>query len=148
MADPIKELTVQSLGRQGPQPVPGFEFSPIDLNKGVGGDFIYIGWQRGPVNDNPVTQIDFEAFREIQNDNPRGDWEWNPIDLNAGAGGRFIYLFWKKGGATPVYNISFFVSPANTPPPIAGYTAINVDLNAGAGGPYVWGYYTTNPDNT
>ena len=85
MADPIKELAVQSLGQPGPQPVPGFEFNPVDLNKGVGGNFIYIGWQRGPVNDNPVTQIDFEAFREIQNVNPRGDWEWNQLDLNAGA---------------------------------------------------------------
>ena len=71
-------MAVQALGHPGPQPVPGFEFNPVDLNKGVGGNFIYIGWQCGPVNDKPVTQIDFEAFREIQNVNPRGDWEWNP----------------------------------------------------------------------
>jgi hypothetical protein len=148
MKDPIKELAVQSLNQPGPQPAPGFEYNPLDLNKGLGGNFIYIGWQRGAVNDNPVTQIDFEAFGEIQNVNPRGDWEWNPLDLKAGAGGKFIYVFWKRGGATPVYNIALIVTPSNTPPPIAGYTPIYVDLNAGAGGPYIWAYYTTKPDNT
>jgi hypothetical protein len=145
-ADPIKDMAVQSLGRSGPQPIPGWEFHSVDLNSGVGGDYIYAGWQRG--TDNPVTQVDFEAFGEAQGVNPRADWEWSPVDLNGGAGGRWIYMFWKRGGASPVYNIAFIVTDSSTPFAIPGYTAINVDLNAGSGGPYIWGYYTADPNNS
>ena len=95
-----------------------------------------------------MTQIDFEAFGEAQGSNPRPEWEWSPVDLNGGAGGRWIYMFWKRGGAKPVFNVTFIVTDSSSPFEIPGYTAINVDLNAGSGGPFIWGYYTTDPDNS
>jgi hypothetical protein len=143
-ADPIKDMAVQSLGRPGPQPIPGWHFHSVDLNTGVGGDYIYAGWQRGA--DDPVTEIDFEAFTESQGSNPRDGWEWSPVDLNAGAGGRWIYMFWKRGGTAPVYNVTFIVTSQSSPFDIPGYKAIHVDLNKGSGGPYIWAYYSTDPD--
>ena len=92
---PFTNLTIQSIGRAGPLPISGWEFTPVDLNSGVGGNYIYAGWQRG--DEPPITRIGFASFSQAQQDNPYPDWEWNANDLNRGAGGRFIYMFGSSG---------------------------------------------------
>lgn len=146
-ADPITRFGVQDLSRPGPTPVAGWYFHPIDLNTGVGGDYIYAGWHRG--SGRAVTHVRFRTFSDGQNTNPFGpEWEWSPVDLNRRAGGKYIYMFWKRSpGSAPVYNMTFMVTSANSPPPLSGYQAIAVDLNAGAGGPYIWPYVTYDSSN-
>jgi len=140
-AQPIVNLTVQDLQSRGPKPVAGWTFSPVDLNTGVGGDYIYVGWQRG--TSKPITRLSFGAYNRSQQGNPAPNWEWNPTDLNRGAGGQYIYMFWKRDpGFQPIYGITFIVTPQSSPPPVPGYQAINLDLNRGAGGPYIWAYVT------
>jgi hypothetical protein len=141
-SDPITELAVQDLSRPGPLPVPGWYFNPVDLNSGVGGDFIYAGWRRG--TGAPITHLSFGLFNEGHSQNPwaSSGWSWNPVDLNKGAGGRYIYMFWKSvpAGYRPIYDIAFTVTSSSSPPPLPGYDPIGVDLNAGAGGPYIFAY--------
>lgn len=142
---PFNELTVLDLTEKGPTNVPGWTFNSTDLNSGVGGDFIYVGYETG--DDNPITSITFKSYDQSQQDNPMktADWEWNPIDLNRNAGGKFIYMFWKvnEPGNSPICNLIFTVSDQSSPYNIPGYVGINQDLNEGAGGPYIFAYYST-----
>ena len=147
--DPIVDITIQTRSSSGPRPIPDWDFSPVDLNKGVGGKYIYFGWKRGDEED-AVTHLGFGAYNDHQQDNPQPDYEWNRSDLNRGAGGAYIYTFWKHGGPdySPIYNVTFIVTSHSSPPPIPGYRAIRLDLNKGAGGPYIWPYASfSNPDD-
>lgn len=138
---PINNLTIQSIWERGPRSIQGWYFNPVDLNTGVGGAYIYAGWQRG--NNHPITSLGFGTYSTSQQDNPWPGWNWNMNDLNRGAGGRFIYMFWRSNpGYRPIYNITFLVTGLSSPPSIPGYQAISVDLNMGSDGPYIWPYVT------
>jgi len=142
MQQAINGFSVQQLNHKGPKQQIGWQFSEIDLNEGIGGDYIYVGFSRG---EDPVTNLNFVSYSRPQENPPEG-WLWpGPYDLNKGAGGKYIYLAYQKGGKNPIYNIHFVSTYQSKPPVVPGYTAIQTDLNEGAGGPYIWGYYTTAP---
>lgn len=138
----ITDLHIQDTTTKGPHPVPGWVFLPTDLNKGVGGDFLYLGIKRGGLV--PVTNLDFRSYEHSRQGNPMPDWEWSPIDLNRGAGGQFVYMFYKKGdpGSSPITGIMFLPTDQSKPYQIAGWQHTGVDLNKGAGGLFIWAYYS------
>ncbi|MFA8393293.1 hypothetical protein ACEPUD_24570 [Burkholderia ubonensis] len=142
MTSPINALTTQAGSTPGPQYQPPWDFLTVDTNTGVGGQYIYIGYQCG--DGNPVTSLNFVAYDQAQSNPPSG-WSWSSQDLNAGAGGKYIYMTWKNGEANkkPITAIMLLVIDSSSPPAIEGYTAIHQDLNQGAGGPYIWPYYST-----
>ncbi|WP_156438175.1 MULTISPECIES: hypothetical protein [Burkholderia] len=142
MTSPINALTTQAGSTPGPQYQPPWDFISVDTNTGVGGQYIYLGYQCG--DSNPVTSLNFVAYDQAQSNPPSG-WNWSPQDLNAGAGGKYIYMTWKNGeaGKKPITAIMLLVIDSSSPPAIEGYTAIHQDLNQGAGGPYIWPYYST-----
>jgi hypothetical protein len=134
--DAITELHVIYGGSSGIQCPAGFTKYPVDLNKGAGGDFIYLCYKRGVgapvtgmavgINTNPVSQA------------PDG-WTLIPVDLNRNAGGYYVYLYYTKypGQADVAANepdcrtvrdIVVLEGSAATP---AGYTVIPYDLNRG-----------------
>lgn len=138
----ITNIAIQDTKSAGPHSVPGWSFIPTDLNKGAGGDYIYLGYKRG--SGTPVSNITFAAYDESQKGNPKPDWNWNPIDLNRGAGGKYIYVFWKQDQkATPIVGLMVLATDNAQPIKIGGWTAIDQDLNQGAGGKYIWCYYST-----
>jgi hypothetical protein len=69
---------------------------PVDLNKGAGGDFIYLNYHYvTSANEAPITEI--SGFYGQQYSLPSG-WSLLPtnIDLNKRAGGDFVYLAIKR----------------------------------------------------
>ncbi|WP_246791858.1 hypothetical protein [Burkholderia perseverans] len=135
-------LTTQAGNTPGPQYQPPWDFNTVDTNTGVGGEYIYIGYQYG--DSDPVTSLNFVAYDHAQSNPPSG-WNWSSQDLKAGAGGKYIYMTWKNGeaGKKPITAIMLLVINSSSPPPIEGYISIHQDLNQGAGGPYIWPYYST-----
>lgn len=142
MASPINALKTQCDNSPGPLYERGWDFYPVDTNTGVGGKFIYIGFQTGDTN--PVTSLDFKAYGSAQANPPPG-WSWSPQDLKEGAGGKYIYMMWQNGeaGKAPILSILLIVTSDSHQADIPGYIAIHQDLNQGAGGPYIWPYYST-----
>ncbi len=142
MTTSITALTTQAGSTPGPHYQPPWDFITTDTNSGVGGEYIYIGYQRG--DQHPITSLNFVAYDKAQSNPPEG-WEWSPQDLKAGAGGKFIYMTWKANEANkkPITAIMLLVINASSPPEIDGYTSIHQDLNQGAGGPFIWPYYST-----
>lgn len=137
----LTNLMVQAIDNQGPNYVKGWDFFPTDLNSGVGGKFIYVGYQTG--DQNPVTSITFKSFDDAQEKSMEG-WQWSGQDLNQGAGGAYIYMYWKTGelDVPAIKDLLFLVISNDTPPSIDGWISIRQDLNQGAGGPYIWPYYS------
>lgn len=137
----ITNLMTQLDNAKGPISQDGWNFIPVDLNSGVGGAYIYTGYQLGGAGD-AITAINYIAY-DTQQDNPPVGWQWDGVDLNSGAGGKYIYMVWQTGGATPITSLMYQVTHNNEPPYEANYTPVGCDLNEGAGGPYIWGYYST-----
>ena len=81
---------------QEPKIPAGFEKDPVDLNKGVGGDFIYLCYETGPYKAEKM----IKNITIIGGDNPfikpPYEYEIDPYDLNKGAGGEYIYLCFKR----------------------------------------------------
>lgn len=100
-----------------------------DLNKGVGGDFIYLCYESGG-RGLPITNLFVEySHRKMSSDDyfdfdwrfdywpqlepmkyypfdNNSRWEICAVDLNRGAGGRFIYLHYTKDpDCTPITDI-------------------------------------------
>jgi hypothetical protein len=137
----ITNLKTQVDANKGPLDEPGWHFNHTDLNSGVGGKFIYTGFQRG--ESPPVTSLYYAAFDTSQS-NPLAGWQWDGVDLNTGAGGKFIYMFWKTGEQrSPITSINYVVTSNSSPPYLQNYIPVGCDLNEGAGGPFIWGYYST-----
>ena len=138
---PLNALKVQCASSVGPLYERGWDFYFDDLNKGVGGKYIYVGYKRGM--DRPVTSINFKAFDKAQSE-PEQGWEWSPEDLSKGAGGKYIYMYWKRGepGRKPIVDLMFQTVRNGTPAKILGWRQVGPDLNRGSGGPYIWAYYT------
>jgi hypothetical protein len=107
---PITGLYVYSGKKQTHYPNPGYfhvsnsdGFGPTgsrgaDLNKGAGGDFIYLLAKRAD-GEAPIRNLYLEVTDRKQTDLKRyeriwNNWDltWLPNDLNKGAGGRYIYL--------------------------------------------------------
>lgn len=72
----------------------GFEKIDVDLNKGAGGNFIYIWYKYGPV---PITRLQITFNKEMAVGLVNAGYTKIDKDLNAGAGGDFIYLWYLRG---------------------------------------------------
>lgn len=71
----------------------------VDLNKGCGGDYIYLAYGHEP--NKPLSPI-VDFFIHILNvNNPPEGYECDTNDLNKGAGGSYIYLCYKRDNNLP-----------------------------------------------
>jgi hypothetical protein len=77
----------------------------IDLNKGAGGDYIYLYYKRGAVNpirglkitaDGDVNYTDFAGKNMLWLPVSNNPGTGNPQDLCEGAGGDYIYLYFSR----------------------------------------------------
>lgn len=78
------------------QPPPGFIKIDVDLNRGAGGEFVYLCY-RLIEYDNAEVIKDIVVIGGGSSDvNPPYGYTKIPDDLNAGAGGEFVYLCYSK----------------------------------------------------
>jgi len=73
-----------------------------DLNQGAGGYDIWLCFKKGNNNDEPITDLRIEAFKNEKTDCSSANWHritqvsGSNGNLNQGAGGNFIYLCYQK----------------------------------------------------
>ncbi|WP_125564288.1 hypothetical protein [Pseudoalteromonas rubra] len=89
------------------------ELFTADLDQGVGGDYIYSGYQQLPGQS--VTVILVKAYDSPQKNSISG-WEWSPIDLNSGAKGKYIYMYWQIDGQDPAITELLFLPTDHNEP--------------------------------
>lgn len=91
--DPITDVTVL-IGQHTPAPSPQWTKDPIDLNRGVGGNFLWLCSTRGgpemPILDLIIrmTSAGHQEPPYIEDD----EYTIIPVDLNRGAKGAFFFL--------------------------------------------------------
>ncbi len=140
MTQPITDLKVIIGGSSSIEAPPGFTKIPVDLNKGSGGKYIYLCFNRNPGNS--ITDL---AVVLGENASPPSGFIKIPEDLNKSVGGEYIYLCYEKAAGVPITDIVFQSTGGNeqSTPYYNGvsYSKIPVDLNKGSGGDYIYLYY-------
>jgi len=121
--------------------------NPIDVNKGAGGWYVYIGQKKIRLNDDYSSAItDLVTIRGKNAIAPVG-YKKIDFDLNRGAGGDFIYLCVEYGNTEqiPIRNLSLLLSSDKWGDPYYnGWEVVkdasggNSDLNKGAGGKFIY----------
>jgi hypothetical protein len=135
----ITELRI--VAGNDPRPAPaGYTKINKDLNKGAGGDFIYLCYKKG--DGAPLTKIFVTIGEDRRHPNVPEKCSIINVDLNRDAGGNYIYLWTTHDPkCAPITDIIVLEGEGARPP--AGYTKINVDLNRHAGGAYLYFAYRT-----
>ncbi|XP_033999300.1 uncharacterized protein LOC117493015 [Trematomus bernacchii] len=116
----------------------GFKKINIDLNKGSGGNFIYLWYKNG---SEAITKVQVSFNDEMADGLTKACYTKIDKDLNAGAGGSPLYLWFFKGSGefdTPIVDISVTTDAANEAEKFAsGWQRVACDLNRGAGGNWI-----------
>lgn len=136
----ITEVTVIYGGNSGIQPPAGFVKVNKDLNKGAGGDYMYLCYKMG--SGAPVTGL--VVTTSTSHPNVYEHCVRVSTDLNKGAGGDYIYLWITRDPDCAAVTDIIVLEGKGAGAP-EGYTKINKDLNAGAGGAYLYFAYKKEP---
>ncbi len=141
----ITELRVVS-GKESKAP-DGFEMIPLDLNKGAGGEYLYLCCKK---EDTEKGIIDVLVLHDKNADGqgnvcPEG-YTRIDVDLNKGAGGQYIYFAYKIGtpeqsrklGITDMTVLDKGMMNSNLIHEYKNYMLKAFDLNKGAKGAYLY----------
>ncbi|MCB2410265.1 hypothetical protein [Hymenobacter lucidus] len=129
-----------------------------DLNKGAGGDYIYLTFTRqGDYGSSPLTRVSIltRSFGQPGSwpDQHQPIWygQYNAttntfntydsqLDLNSGAGGDYIFAYAARETSfgAPIREVGVLSSRNQAQQPPAGWERVGVDLNKGAGGDYIY----------
>lgn len=126
-------------------PPAGYYRVPVDLNQGVGGDYIFLAYLIGNAAQ-PITGLYVSSQGGPGAQPPAGYVTASPeTDLNKGVGGRYLYLCYTTDPAVgqPITNLNVVAGSSKNPPVPDGWSIVNADLNEGAGGAYIYLIYTT-----
>lgn len=135
IGDAITDIRVYATKENNQKPLAGFTKIPVDLNKGAGGDYIYL-YYRTSATDTWVTGVNVISGSNSSITCQNG-WSKIPVDLNEGSGGKFIYLCYKEAkNVTGISTLNAVTGKGKKCP--STYTTINMDLNVGSGGEYVY----------
>lgn len=137
-------------------PPAGYTKIGIDLNKGAGGDFIYLCYTKDYAAGLPINGLQVYSGGNRGHTNPAGYLNTpNTLspsgatdgDLNRNSGGDFIFLHYSRtaenpmtgGLMLPLSDVGIILgSKSNTP---AGWNIINHDLNRNCGGSFIYVVY-------
>lgn len=120
----------------------GYTLIDNDLNKGSGGNFIYLAYATTDSAEDALKDIRVSFGKSYKMPDA---YTKDQHDLNAGAGGKFIYLWTTKDGScgNPLQDMQVIYGKNADMP--SGYTAVDsnrsgspADLNSGAGGEFVY----------
>ncbi|KAE8287113.1 hypothetical protein D5F01_LYC15077 [Larimichthys crocea] len=85
----------------------GFKKINVDLNKGAGGNYIYL-WYKTEQGSAPITRLQVTFTKDMAVGLISAGYTKIDKDLNAGAGGDYIYLWYFKGSTeydTPIVEL-------------------------------------------
>ncbi|XP_042359975.1 uncharacterized protein si:dkey-30j10.5 [Plectropomus leopardus] len=110
----------------------GFKKINTDLNKGAGGNHIFI-WNKKESCPAPVTRVQFSFVHEMEDGLINAGYIKIPKNLNAGTKGNEIYLWYFQGHTKydiPIVEIDVTTSAANEAPKYGlGWERLALDLN-------------------
>jgi hypothetical protein len=123
-------------------PPRGFTKLSPDLNKGAGGDFIFLCVQkltRARLSQAGLAPITDLAVIYGKHASPPAGFEKIGVDLNKGAGGHYIYLCYKRGNPDEAIREIRVIhgNDASIEPPIP-FKKLPQDLNKGSGGAWIF----------
>ena len=149
--EPIRDITITHGTSRNITPAPNWVQIQQDLNKGAGGDFLYVQYRKQEVQ--PITDL-FLKTGGINEPCELG-YETVSMDLNQGSGGTYIHLCAARiKEHQPIYDIQVrsYSIPTDFPG-LSGYHnvassaspdgSVAQDLNSGSGGKYIYMYYNT-----
>ncbi|XP_032398375.1 uncharacterized protein si:dkey-30j10.5 isoform X2 [Etheostoma spectabile] len=117
----------------------GFKKINVDLNKGAGGNYIYLWYKNG---SEQITRVQFSFNQAMAEGLSIAGFTKIDKDLNAGAGGDYIYLwFSRKSGDyhTPIVEIDVTDNPDGEAFKFTnGWEKSACDLNRKVGGRYIY----------
>lgn len=126
----------------------------FDLNKGAGGDYIYLGYKTTTDSSKAIRGICADYFTKSNSANityNKNSYNIIATDLNKGAGGKYIYLYYTMdtGAGAPITGIqyqdnnTFQYSNADNYEVVRCVTDNNgMDLNMSVGGHYIYLWFT------
>ena len=125
---------------QDTPPPPGYTKIDVDINKGAGGEYIYLCYSKEP--GEPITSI--QVFASDSSDfQIQSGYTKIDKDLNKGAGGKYIYMGYSRNKTyLPIAEVGVIQgSDRLVYPPNDQWVRINQDCNEGAGGVYTYVSY-------
>ncbi|XP_028461660.1 uncharacterized protein LOC114573588 [Perca flavescens] len=116
----------------------GFKKISVDLNKGAGGNDIFLWYKKGSV---PITRVQFTFNDNMSVGLSNAGYTKVHKDLNANAGGDYIYLWYFRGSGefhTPIVDIDVTIDPGSEALKFStGWEKSACDLNRKAGGNWI-----------
>ncbi|WP_019961352.1 MAC/perforin domain-containing protein [Woodsholea maritima] len=146
-ADYIDAVEVIQSNSSGVRPPSGYTKIDYDLNKGAGGDYIYLCYHKARYSAYSENKDCVSDLIIIKGNGARAPSGYTKIDvdLNEDAGGKYLYLCYKKQSYDNVEAIKGLAvvggDNSHTPAPY-GYRRIDTDVNEGAGGEYIYICYS------
>jgi len=126
----------------------------IDLNKGAGGDFIYVGYKTTTDESKAIRGIVADYWKDSHSTNityNNHSYKIIPTDLNRGSGGKFIYLYYTtdKNAGEPITGIQYqdnntfqYKNADNYEVVRCTTTGDGMDLNMSVGGDFIYLWFT------
>jgi hypothetical protein len=131
------------IGDSNVEPPAGYQKIAFDLNRGAGGDYIYLCYHKVAPGTDRRCLKDLRVIFGKNADPPDG-YVKIPHDLNAGAGGQYVYLCYKTAeyrARRAITDVTVVGGPRADLDPPYDFALVPGDLNAGAGGDYVYVCY-------
>ena len=121
---------------QNTAPPFGYSKISIDLNKGSGGDYIYLCYKKGVRN--PITGLTVSADGSSSFALQSG-YTRIYSDLNKNVGGDYIYVdYTRQPDLPPIHDIQVIYSSGSAIYPSRYWVRITTDCNKGAGGKFIY----------
>lgn len=91
---PATHLKIGAYGKQqAANPWVGWSWSRVDLNEGAGGSWIYLGWDKQPLDKwLPIYQVQF-LVTTAKHPPTINNWSAIDLNLNRGSGGPKIFMY-------------------------------------------------------
>ena len=131
----------------------GYQYIDLDLNKGAGGDYIYMGYKTTTKYTDAITNLIVSEGKSSDTRIDGCDYTMTKClngfngDLNKGAGGKWLYLKYTKGGKAEsvpaITKLEIHTRASSGCTYVNGYVNSTLsytpmDLNKGAGGAYIY----------
>ena len=124
------------------------ERATADLNKGAGGDFIYVAYKKSPNKEEAIAYLRISYGKDTSKPPIGSSYKLIPVDLNKGCGSNsgYVYLWYRKATSsdkTVLADIGAYYGKGSSLPSgwswvYHGNTTERADANWNAGGEYVY----------
>ena len=121
---------------QHASPPSGYTKINVDLNKGAGGEYIYLCYKKGIRK--PITGLNVRAYGYASTTATHGYTRIHK-DLNKGSGGDYIYVDYITNiDLQPIRDVRVIYGSSSSIRPPYGWVKIGTDCNKNVGGDYIY----------